>query len=67
MKPEEFISTQELARRTRTGPTTWAKRRMLGGPHSPPWISIGRSVRYRWSDVEAWLDCRQRNSTSEAA
>jgi predicted DNA-binding transcriptional regulator AlpA len=63
----ELIDTIELARRTGTGATTWAKRRMLGVPHSPPWISIGRSVRYRWSDVEAWLESRQRNSTSEAA
>jgi len=63
----ELIDTNELARRTGTGATTWAKRRMLGVPHSPPWFSIGRSVRYRWSDVEVWLESRQRNSTSESA
>lgn len=22
----------------------------------PRWIKVGRHVRYRWSDVEAWLD-----------
>lgn len=64
---KELISTSELARRTGTGVTTWAKRRMLGYPHSPPYVKLGRSVRYRWSDVEAWLESRQRNSTSEAA
>ncbi len=64
---EEIIDTQELARRTGTGSATWAKRRMLGAPHSPPFVKLGRSVRYRWSDVEAWLESRQRNSTSEAA
>lgn len=22
----------------------------------PPWFKLGRHVRYRWSDVEKWLD-----------
>lgn len=64
---DPFIDTYELARRTGTGATTWAKRRMLGEPHSPRWYALGRSVRYRWSDVETWLETRQRQSTSEAA
>jgi len=63
----EIIDTEELARRTGTGRATWAKRRMLGPPHTPPFVKLGRSVRYRWSDVEAWLETRQRQSTSEAA
>lgn len=63
----EIIDTEELARRTGTGEATWAKRRMLGEPHSPPFLKLGRSVRYRWTDVCAWMDTRQRNSTSEAA
>lgn len=64
---DELIDTEELARRTATGATTWAKRRMLGEPHTPRYFRLGRSVRYRWSDVEAWLETRQRHSTSEAA
>jgi|TARA_R110000796_G_scaffold140327_9_gene256559 predicted DNA-binding transcriptional regulator AlpA len=63
----EIIDTEELARRTGTGATTWAKRRMLGHPHTPPFVKLGRSVRYRWGDVEAWLESRQRYSTSEVA
>jgi predicted DNA-binding transcriptional regulator AlpA len=63
----ELIDTEELARRTGTGRATWAKRRMLGAPHTPPFVKLGRSVRYRWCDVEAWLETRQRQSTSEAA
>ena len=63
----ELIDTNELARRTQTSAITWAKRRMLGEPHSPRFLRLGRSVRYRWSDVEAWLETRQRQSTSEAA
>lgn len=64
----ELIDTQELARRTNTAAITWAKRRMLGEPHTPPFLKLGtRQVRYRWSDVEAWLADRERGSTSEAA
>ncbi|GAA1980408.1 helix-turn-helix domain-containing protein [Nocardiopsis rhodophaea] len=25
----------------------------------PKWSKVGRHVRYRWSDVEAWLDANQ--------
>lgn len=64
---DQIIDTAELARRTATGTTTWAKRRMLGHPHTPPYVKLGRSVRYRWSDVEEWLSTRQIQSTSEAA
>ena len=62
-----FLDTQELARRTNTAAISWAKRRMRGGSDTPPYIKIGRTVRYRWSDVEAWLADRERGSTSEAA
>ena len=62
----ELVDTQELARRTDTAAISWAKRRMLGGAHTPPFIKIGRAVRYRWSDVESWLAERERGSTSEA-
>lgn len=64
---EPLIDTEELARRTDTASITWAKRRMLGGTQTPPFLKIGRTVRYRWSDVEAWLTDRERQSTSEAA
>jgi predicted DNA-binding transcriptional regulator AlpA len=64
---DEWIDTAELAKRTNTSEIAWAKRRMLGGESTPKFSKIGRNVRYRWSDVEAWLESRQRNSTSEAA
>jgi predicted DNA-binding transcriptional regulator AlpA len=64
---DEWIDTVELAQRTRTAEVSWAKRRMAGGDATPKFSKIGRNVRYRWSDVEAWLETRQRQSTSEAA
>ncbi len=34
----------------------------------PKFIKItGRAVRYRWSDIEAWLEERTRTSTSASA
>lgn len=37
--------------------------RTRGG--GPSFIKIGRLVRYRGSDVKAWMERRVRNSTSE--
>lgn len=34
--------------------TQWAYKRM-----GPPYKTIGRHVRYRWSDVEAWVASQQ--------
>lgn len=59
----ELITTPELERRTGVNASTWAKRRLTGD--SPPFLKIGRCVRYRWPDVEAWLAARTRTSTSE--
>lgn len=34
----------------------------------PKWIKVGRHVRYRWSDVEAWIDRQSaRRPDGEAA
>jgi predicted DNA-binding transcriptional regulator AlpA len=32
----------------------------------PPMVKIGRSVRYRVSDLRAWIEARRVNSTSQA-
>jgi predicted DNA-binding transcriptional regulator AlpA len=64
---EIFLSTSELAQRTGISPVTWARRRMQGGDSTPPFLKVGRSVRYKWSEVEAWLQKQERHSTSEAA
>lgn len=38
--------------------------RCRGG--GPPFIRVGRLVRYRPEDVEAWIESRRVSSTSEA-
>lgn len=63
----ELIDTPELAKRTGVSEITWARRRVQGGDNTPKYLKIGRSVKYRWEDVEAWLEKQTRNSTSEAA
>lgn len=34
--------------------------------NGPPMVKIGRSVRYRVSDLRAWIEARRVNSTSQA-
>lgn len=63
----DLIDTPELARRTGVSEITWARRRVQGGDNTPKYLKIGRSVKYRWEDVESWLEKQTRNSTSEAA
>ncbi|HBJ92375.1 MAG TPA: hypothetical protein DDZ43_05820, partial [Hyphomonadaceae bacterium] len=48
-----LIDTTELARRIDVSEVTLARMRMQGD--GPAFIRIGRSVKYRWEDVEAWL------------
>jgi predicted DNA-binding transcriptional regulator AlpA len=57
----EYETEQELARRTGTAADTWAKRRRTG--NGPPYLKIGKSVRYRITDVDAWLASCQRLQT----
>ncbi|MCP4408801.1 MAG: helix-turn-helix domain-containing protein [Gammaproteobacteria bacterium] len=44
---------------------TLEKWRITG--EGPPFIKIGRSVRYDEADLDAWIDERRRSSTSDAA
>jgi hypothetical protein len=54
---------EELTGRARS---SWQKARLTGG--GPPFIRLGRLVRYRHSDFEAWLAAHSSlRSTSEAA
>lgn len=58
-----LIDTAELARRTGTSTSTWTCRRVSGD--GPPFIKVGKCVRYQWRDVEAWLESQKRRSTSD--
>ena len=65
MSGDEFLTTKALAAKTGTSEVFWNMARCKGGKHTPPFFRVGRNIRYRWSDVQAWLDARQHKSTSE--
>ncbi len=58
-----FISTLELAKATDTRVNWWEKLRLVGG--GPRYTKLGRLVRYRVSDIEAWFSERTAESTSQ--
>jgi predicted DNA-binding transcriptional regulator AlpA len=61
-----LMSDFDLERLTGRARSTWQKARLTGD--GPPFIRLGRLVRYRASDVEAWLAAHPSiRSTSEAA
>jgi hypothetical protein len=64
--PSEYTDTEGLAEATHTSKSFWEKRRVRGGRETPPFISCGAKVLYRWSDVHAWLAERKHSSTSAA-
>lgn len=50
---ERLVSPAELARFLSVPVATIYQYRYRG--EGPPGFKVGRHVRYRWSDVEAWL------------
>jgi len=62
---EPLLTDFDLAEITGRARSTWQKARLLGT--GPPFIRLGRLVRYRAADVEAWLSAHPAlRSTSEA-
>ena len=69
------MATATLDDRTRTTDTEGAADRLGITPETlrnwrwrgegPPFLKLGRAVRYRLSDLSAWLDARTRTSTSD--
>jgi predicted DNA-binding transcriptional regulator AlpA len=66
MSPDDLLTTEELAADTKRPVQWFAQLRMTPGA-GPPFIKLGRLIRYRRSDYEAWLARCQRTSTQQAA
>lgn len=49
-----FVDTVEAARRLGLSTSTLEKYRFHRVSDAPPFVRIGRAVRYRVSDLEAW-------------
>ena len=62
---EEAISPTDAARLLGLAPSSLAKLRCWGG--GPPFLKLGRAIRYLRSDCVAWRDARRVRNTSEAA
>lgn len=62
---DEWLTTADLARITNTSISFWEKLRVRGGNECLPFTRVGRGVRYRRADIDAWLSARSQHSTSE--
>lgn len=60
---DEYLTTLEVAHRTRMSTSFFEKMRCAGG--GPRYRKCGSSVRYRWLDVVSFMEGRQRGSTSD--
>jgi predicted DNA-binding transcriptional regulator AlpA len=60
-----LLSDFDLEEITGRARSTWQKARLTGD--GPPFIRIGRLVRYRASDVEAWLAARPSHRSTSGA
>jgi len=58
-----LLTPKEAATRLKVSLSWLAKARMRGD--GPPYILIGRSIRYRETDLLQWMKSRQRLSTSQ--
>lgn len=58
-RADEWLCTKQVARLTGLSPSYFEKSRLRGRGYGPPWHKIGGRVRYRLSEVLAWLEsCR---------
>jgi predicted DNA-binding transcriptional regulator AlpA len=62
---EPLLTVAQVSEITGRSISTLEKDRWEGG--GPPYVKMGRLVRYRPADVRAWLSERVRRSTSEGA
>jgi hypothetical protein len=62
---EETLSPHNAAKLLGLAASSLAKMRCWGG--GPPFLKLGRAIRYVRSDLIAWRDARRVHNTSEAA
>jgi len=63
MKPDTLLTTAEVAERLRVSTSFLAKARVAG--QGPRFIKVGRSCRYRRSDLETYERSCAKTSTAE--
>jgi excisionase family DNA binding protein len=63
MPEQSPVNTTEAAKRTGLARSTLEKLRLTSG--GPPYLKLGRVVRYRPADLDAWLQERVVLNTSQ--
>lgn len=58
---KRFLTTKEASEYLGLQPVTLECWRSRGG--GPPFVKMGRAVRYRSEDLDAWVDSRMRFNT----
>jgi hypothetical protein len=56
----EILTPRELAERLKVPERALAKGRAYPSEATPPYIKLGRRVRYDWDEVQRWLVARTR-------
>lgn len=59
---DKLLSNRDAATYLGLSPVTLAKWRCYNNPNQPKWISYGRAIRYRVSDLDAWVDSNSREA-----
>ena len=62
--PSEYMTPKEAADYLRSSPSTLAKRRVTGGD-GPQFCRIGKAIRYKKDDLDAFMAGSTRRSTSQ--
>jgi hypothetical protein len=59
-----LLTPKEAARVLKVSTSFLAKKRLTGD--GPPYIKVGRSIRYTQAALLAWMNARQRQSTCQS-
>ena len=59
-----YLTTKQSAELLNLSPKTLETKRCRGG--GPPFVSMGRAIRYREADLHAWAAGNLRRSTSDS-
>jgi len=62
---QKLLDEKQAAKYLTVSPGTLSVWRRVGR-YSLPFVKVGRTVRYRLSDVDTWLDARARNTGATA-
>jgi excisionase family DNA binding protein len=60
----QLLTEKEAARYIGMSRSFLARARMIGDKNAPSFLKLGRAIRYRITDLNAWLESCSRNNTN---